>query len=612
MKKLYKYFPATKAFIGLFLFLFLLPQGKMYSQDKALADSLKIVYSQKDFTLPEKLEILYLIASNETDPNEKSKYSEQLIKEAKDVDSTRYLAQGIYEQGNAYRLKGDFSMALQNYFETAKIANSLNSQSLIATSDLAIADVYSQISNHEKAFEYYNIAVTDFKKLKDTFGTAAALFNLGDYYLQNNKPEDAFKRFAESQELFESINDTMGIAYNKGSIGVIYAMNGENEKAEANIHEAVQVLEKLELFDAISEYLKNMADIYQNKGDPEKATDFALMSRDIAETYGFKEQLSEADLKLAQLYEEAGDIPTSYTYYKDHITYRDSINNIASVQKMAGLRADYEVAQKQMEVDLLNEKQRSQKIAVVAVSAAGVLIALLAFGLYRRNRFIKRTNVIIEEERNRSNNLLLNILPEETAAELKEHGHVKAQQFDNVSIMFVDFQKFTLYSEKLSPDRLIEIVDYYFSAFDEIIDKYGLEKIKTIGDRYMATAGLHSSGDEDAHNLVFAAFDMLEFVEKAKEDQQFNDTHFDVRIGINTGSVVAGVVGTKKFAYDIWGDAVNIASRMESSSVPGRINISENTFKLIRDRFICKYRGEIEVKNRGILKMYFVNGLKKP
>lgn len=586
----------------------------LHAQDQVMPDTLKTlekVYSKNPATSSQSLKILFERTQNEPDPDKRLKASEELIKKAKEQDSILYICYGVFEHGNSYKLRGDFSKALQNYFEMAKIATSLENDRLVGAADLSIADVYSKMSNHEQAVKYYDKSIEIFRKLKDKYSTASALFNLGDAYLKNNELNLAFSHFEESQELFKSINDTMGVAYTTGSIGVIYAMNGENEKAEENIHNAVQTLEKKEKFDAISEYLTNMSDIYQNKKNIQRATDFALMSREIAETYGFKEQISNADLKLSQLYEDAGDIPTSYKYYKDHIRYRDSINNIASVQKMAGMRADYEVAQKQMEVNLLNEKQKSQKIAVIAVSSAGVLIALLAFGLYRRNRFIKRTNIIIEEERNRSNNLLLNILPEETAAELKENGHVKAKQFDNITIMFVDFQKFTLYSEKLSPERLIKIVDYYFSAFDEIMDKYGLEKIKTIGDRYMAAAGLPFPTEDHAHKMINAAFDILDFVEAAKENIQFSETQFDVRIGINSGSVVAGVVGTKKFAYDIWGDAVNIASRMESSSVEGNINISENTHELVKNEFDCKYRGEIEVKNRGILKMYFVTGIKK-
>ncbi len=230
----------------------------------------------------------------------------------------------------------------------------------------------------------------------------------------------------------------------------------------------------------------------------------------------------------------------------------------------------------------------------------------MAIGLYRRNTFIRKTKQIIEEEKERSDALLLNILPEETALELKEKGKVKAKKYDSVTVLFTDFKGFTSYSEKLSPEALVETIDFYFSKFDAIIEKYGLEKIKTIGDAYMCAGGLHDEETDHASRMVMAAMEIASFVEETKNDVVASELTFDIRIGLNSGPVVAGVVGTHKFAYDIWGDAVNVASRMESMSEPGKINISEDTFALIKDEFNCEYRGEIEAKNRGSLKMYFV------
>ena len=175
--------------------------------------------------------------------------------------------------------------------------------------------------------------------------------------------------------------------------------------------------------------------------------------------------------------------------------------------------------------------------------------------------------------------------------------------------MFTDFKSFTKYSENLSPETLVETVDFYFSKFDEIIKKYGLEKIKTIGDAYMCAGGLPFPIEDHAQNMIRAAFEIVEFVDTTKKNKEVEKI-FDIRIGINTGPVVAGVVGSTKFAYDIWGDTVNVASRMETNSLAGKINVSENTYQLIKDVFQCEYRGEIDVKNKGMMKMYFVNGLK--
>ena len=239
------------------------------------------------------------------------------------------------------------------------------------------------------------------------------------------------------------------------------------------------------------------------------------------------------------------------------------------------------------------------------------LSALIAFGLFRRNKFIQKTKRIIEEEKNRSDELLLNILPEDTAHELKENGKVEAKRFDSVTVLFTDFKSFTSYSENLPPEKLVKSVDYYFSKFDAIIEKYGLEKIKTAGDSYMCAGGLPFPTKDHATKMTLAAFEIIRFVEDTKHSDKNDIAYFDIRVGINTGPVVAGVVGTKKFAYDIWGDTVNVASRMESASNPGKINVAENTYQLIKDAFECEYRGEIEVKNKGMMNMYFANRIKE-
>lgn len=175
--------------------------------------------------------------------------------------------------------------------------------------------------------------------------------------------------------------------------------------------------------------------------------------------------------------------------------------------------------------------------------------------------------------------------------------------------MFTDFQGFTKYSEGMAPEALVESVDYFFSKFDTIIEKYQLEKIKTIGDSYMCAGGLPFPEENHPVKIVEAAIEILGFVEESRKKESLL-ANFNIRIGINTGPVVAGVVGLKKFAYDIWGDAVNVASRMENASDPAQINISENTYLLIKDIFECEYRGMIDVKNKGMMKMYFVKGKK--
>ncbi len=180
-----------------------------------------------------------------------------------------------------------------------------------------------------------------------------------------------------------------------------------------------------------------------------------------------------ANLKLSELFERTGEMANSLVYYKNHISYKDSVRNITAVQLMANL----EMSKKQVELVQSNQRTKTQQVITLGTEIALSLIGLQAFGLYRRINFIKRTNKIIQKEKDRSENLLLNILPEETAVELKENGKVKAKKFDSVTVLFTDFKGFTTFDEKLSPEELVKSVDYYFSKFDEIMEKYALEKI---------------------------------------------------------------------------------------------------------------------------------------
>jgi class 3 adenylate cyclase len=247
-----------------------------------------------------------------------------------------------------------------------------------------------------------------------------------------------------------------------------------------------------------------------------------------------------------------------------------------------------------------------------------IFFAIFRYYIKRREWALRKRQEELEEtvsirtaelraEKKKSDDLLLNILPEEVAEELKAKGNADAQLIDEVTVLFTDFKGFTQLSEKLSPKELVAEINECFSAFDLIMDKYGIEKIKTIGDAYMAAGGLPTPNQTHAIDVVKAALDIQEFMKKHKEVREARgDLFFEIRIGIHTGPVVAGIVGVKKFQYDIWGDTVNTASRMESSGEIGKVNISGTTYELVKDQTECFYRGKISAKGKGDIDMYFV------
>ena len=247
------------------------------------------------------------------------------------------------------------------------------------------------------------------------------------------------------------------------------------------------------------------------------------------------------------------------------------------------------------------------------------LLGILGYTRYRVYKSYQREKALeklvnertkaLKEAQHRSENLLLNILPAEVAEELKIHGKAKARRHEKVTVLFADARNFSKIASQMEPERLVSELDFYFRAFDQIISAYGLEKIKTIGDAYMCVGGIPEGKSKSVANVVHAALEMQEFAKESMNERESKELpFFQWRIGIHCGPVVGGVVGSKKFAYDIWGDTVNIAARLESHGAPDKVNISKEVYKYIHPQFHCSKRGTVEVHNIGEVEMYFVDG----
>lgn len=327
-----------------------------------------------------------------------------------------------------------------------------------------------------------------------------------------------------------------------------------------------------------------------------------------------QQELTQREATISQISTEkqrADSLVRTKVAQLQNLTEAQMIDSIVKAQQEREIQT---VKARVAEAELA-QKQSQYLFNILALLAGFVLLLALLF--YFRFRAKKRTanelaekNTLIEAEKKRSDNLLLNILPPAIAQELKTRNKVAAQKYDQATVMFIDFIGFTNVAERLSPEMLVEELDFCFSNFDKIISKYRIEKIKTVGDAYICASGL-SDQNASPSDMVKAALEIQDFLQHVKAERMSQGLpYFEARVGIHTGPVVAGVVGAKKFAYDIWGDTVNTAARMEEACEPGRVNVSEDTHWLAKYEFEWQHRGKIAAKNKGQMDMYYVTAMK--
>jgi len=537
-------------------------------------------------------------------------YWTKSLKTFEAIHDTVGMSNMLNNLGGVYLTQGSNAGALEYYLKSLNFAEKIKNPYRITSVLPNIGSVYGDMEDYDKALNYFNQMEEYLTILNDPQITTYYLMGIGEIYMKMKNYEMAYKFYKEALPLNEN---TERYPHNLNRLGEIEFRRGNVEKSIAHLNHAYQAAIEIGLQWDVIQALKELGNIYQNNNFSKALVAYKDAELLAKETEPNK-ALRDIYLGMSRTYAVNDDFANAYKYQELYLEQKDLLFNLETNDKIRGLQFDFDLEKKQDQIGLLEKEseiqqlnEKRQRYIIYGTAIALSLIFLLSLGLFKRYKYVKKTNRIIEEEKNRSENLLLNILPEETAHELKKYGKVKAKKFDSVTVLFTDFKGFTHYAHHLSPEDLVTSVDFYFSKFDEIMEKYGMEKIKTIGDAYMCAGGLPFPTKDHPYKMVQAAFEIAEFIAESKNASDKDVTHFDVRIGISTGPVVAGVVGIKKFAYDIWGDTVNVASRMETLSTPGKINISENTYDLIKDRFDCEYRGEIEVKNKGMMKMYFVS-----
>lgn len=401
-----------------------------------------------------------------------------------------------------------------------------------------------------------------------------------------------------------NLGSIKGVVKDLDSAYFFFTIAAKNAKKNTNV-------------DSYMSLLINMANIDMERGKHKSALTILDSVYILADTLKSIENLANVQRSRANLYAGMNDYKSAYSYLNEFLELNAQYLDEERVKAVTEMMEKYESEKKarqiqQLELEKLDATLKTERITNTRnrYLYIGIAILLGALGISSRLRYVQKSRVAIQKEKDISEGLLLNILPASVAEELKQKGYAEAMHHDVTTILFSDFKGFTTISETLTAAELVEEINTCFKAFDHIMSKYGIEKIKTIGDAYMAAAGIPANNTATVMDSVMAALEMQYFIINRKlERDEKQLPSFQMRIGLHTGPVVAGIVGVKKFQYDIWGDTVNIASRMESSGEVGKVNISEATYQYIKDApgLVFTPRGKIAAKGKGEMTMYFVH-----
>ena len=512
---------------------------------------------------------------------------------------------------SAYANKGDFARGIASLTEALRISEAQDDSSMTARILGNIGALYHMQDDLDNALDYYQRRLVIAEALDQKDILSEVIGNIAVIHEQRGQFDLALNEYARALLLAREIGYEGMVTTSLQNMASVYMKQGRFNEALSTFREAVDLARSIDDGAVESSANVGLADTYLQMKEPTKALRYGLEGMRIATSLGNVNNERDAAEVLFKINKALGNGRDALMMHELFISLRDSMKNDENRSAMMTQKFQYDFEKK--EALLTAEQEKKDAIATeelrrknvqrnAFIGGFGLMVLLAGVFFVQRNR--------INKEKQRSEELLLNILPEEVAEELKSKGSAEAVHIDQVTVVFTDFKGFTAMSEVLSPKDLVRDLHECFSAFDHLCEKHGLEKIKTIGDAYMAAGGLPTPNTTHATDVIKAALEMRDFIAEGKARKiAAGLPFFEIRIGVHTGPVVAGIVGVKKFSYDIWGDTVNTASRMESSGEVGQVNISEATYALVMDQpaFTFTPRGKVQAKGKGEMEMYFVH-----
>lgn len=476
--------------------------------------------------------------------------------------------------------------------------------------------LYLNLKDYDLADSVSQIALVKARQSGESSLELNVLTNQAVIYSEQKKYDAAINKMKSIEEIAAQTDDMYHKWSSLQNLGAFYSMKEDYDSALYYFNLFKKSITDETPISLIMDYYNNLGVIYEERGQHNKALEYYKSAIDLA-----KENQSLNSLLLflknhSDNLELIGRHQESRTFLNEYVNLKDSLYSLEKLQIVKELEKEYESSKQKEKIHQLENSKLENKLEleqsgrvrdVISLILTAVLI--FAIAIYRRLRYIKRSKHLVEKAKKRSEDLLLNILPAQVAEELKQNGKTEATYHETVSVLFTDFIKFTEFTQSMSPKDMVDEIGICFKAFDEISTKFDIEKIKTIGDSFMAAGGVPLPDKKAAEHTVRAAIEMQEFLENRYKERTENGLlALKMRSGINSGSVVAGIVGVKKFQYDIWGDTVNTASRLESYGDSGKVNISSSTYDLVKEieDFKFESRGKIKVKGKGEIEMYYV------
>ena len=547
-------------------------------------------------------------------PKDKIRFKEfiqDILALAKKIDDKEGSASASYYLARYYIGEhSEYSKALPRLLESMAVFEEIGDS-------MGVSRCYMQLGVISYSSSYFEDAVKNFKLSVKYAKNPTATYLLAISYSELNNFIESKKQFHLAINTFKDLNRAQSMNECYMYLGRLYTQEAELDSAYYYLSKGLEGSKKFNNDERLSRPFALISEYYLEKGILDTAEFYALSSMEITKNRNDNLSPMISSNVLSKVYEKQKKYNKAYEYLKLHYSLKNEDFEGGVKQKIAEVQTIFEF-KKKIEAGKLEHQEeiRMKNQTKNIILIIGLFILLVAGGLWSRLNYVRKTKASLQKEKNISESLLLNILPAEIAQELKENGEAKARDFDLAPVLFTDFKGFTEQSASLSASELVSEINHCFKGFDHIIEKYGIEKIKTIGDSYMAAGGLPIPTKDSVKNTVLAALEMQSFIisRKTQMDKE-NKPAFEMRVGIHAGPVVAGIVGVKKFQYDIWGDTVNTASRMESNGEVGKVNISQATYELLTDTstslsgplFSFESRGKMEVKGKGEMEMWFVS-----